>query len=155
MSRAPMHRDGPVAWLTTTDHKKIGILYCVTAFGFFLIGGTLADVMRTELAETGRQLVTPQAYNGLFTIHGIVMIFLFVAPFGIGPGELPDPAADRRARHGVPAAERAVVLVLRGRRVAGAAVGVRLGRRAARRPAGTCTRRCRGCATPPAWGRIC
>ncbi len=84
MSRAPMHRDGPVAWLTTTDHKKIGILYCVTAFGFFLIGGTLADVMRTELAETGRQLVTPQAYNGLFTIHGIVMIFLFVAPFGIG-----------------------------------------------------------------------
>jgi cytochrome c oxidase subunit 1 len=84
MSRAPMHRDGPVAWLTTTDHKKIGILYCVTAFGFFLVGGTLADVMRTELAETGRQLVTAQAYNGLFTIHGIVMIFLFVAPFGIG-----------------------------------------------------------------------
>jgi cytochrome c oxidase subunit I len=81
---APTPKQGPVAWLTTTDHKKIGILYCVTAFCFFLVGGALADTMRTELAEPGRQLVTAQTYNTLFTIHGIVMIFLFVAPFGVG-----------------------------------------------------------------------
>ena len=80
----PPKASGPVAWLTTTDHKKIGILYCVTAFAFFLIGGALADTMRTELAEPGRQLLSNQAYNTLFTIHGTLMIFLFVAPFGSG-----------------------------------------------------------------------
>jgi cytochrome c oxidase subunit 1 len=75
---------GVVAWLTTTDHKRIGIMYCVTAFVFFLIGGALAGVIRAELAEPGRQFVANQTYNGLFTIHGTVMIFLFVAPFGAG-----------------------------------------------------------------------
>ena len=75
---------GPVAWLTTTDHKRIGVMYCVTAFAFFLIGGALAGMMRAELADTGRQLVGPQTYNTLFTVHGIIMIFLFVAPFGVG-----------------------------------------------------------------------
>ena len=77
-------RAGPVAWLTTTDHKKIGLLYCATAFAFFLFGGALAGAMRAELAGTGSQLVGPQAYNTLFTVHGITMIFLFVAPFGVG-----------------------------------------------------------------------
>ena len=59
-------------------------MYCVTAFAFFLIGGALAGAMRAELADTGSQLVGPQTYNTLFTVHGIVMIFLFVAPFGVG-----------------------------------------------------------------------
>jgi cytochrome c oxidase subunit I len=77
-------RTGAVTWLTTTDHKRIGIAYCLTAFAFFLIGGALAGIMRMELAEPGVQIVSPQVYNGLFTIHGTVMIFLFVAPFGTG-----------------------------------------------------------------------
>ena len=77
---------GLVGWITTTDHKRIGILYCVTSFAFFLIGGALAGVMRAELAEPGRQLVSQGSYNGLFTIHGTMMIFLFIAPFGIGLG---------------------------------------------------------------------
>jgi cytochrome c oxidase subunit I len=77
-------RSGPVTWLTTTDHKRIGIMYCVTAFAFFLIGGALAGVIRAELAGPGQQLVSPQSYNGVFTIHGTVMIFLFLAPFGAG-----------------------------------------------------------------------
>ena len=77
---------GVVGWITTTDHKRIGILYCVTSFAFFLIGGALAGVMRAELAEPGRQLVSQGSYNGLFTIHGTMMIFLFIAPFGIGLG---------------------------------------------------------------------
>ncbi len=78
------HRMGPVARLTSTDHKNIGVLYCVTAFAFFLIAGALAGLIRLELAEPGRQLFTNQAYNGMFTIHGTAMIFLFVAPFGTG-----------------------------------------------------------------------
>ena len=79
-------RPGPVSWLTTTNHKHIGIMYCVTAFAFFLIGGALADLLRTELAEPGRQLLSNEAYNTTFTIHGTIMIFLFVAPFGAGLG---------------------------------------------------------------------
>jgi cytochrome c oxidase subunit I len=79
-------RRGLVSWITTTDHKRIGILYCVTAMAFFLVGGGLAGLMRAELAEAGRQFFSQGAYNGLFTIHGTVMIFLFIAPFGIGLG---------------------------------------------------------------------
>jgi cytochrome c oxidase subunit 1 len=79
-----MTRGGPVTWLTTTDHKRIGILYMVTTFGFFLIGGLLALVIRAELAEPGLQLVGRQGYNETFTMHGTIMIFLFVAPFGLG-----------------------------------------------------------------------
>jgi cytochrome c oxidase subunit I len=81
-------RRRPVAstasWLTSTDHKKIGVLYCVTAFVFFLIGGALAGAMRLELAQPGLQYLSRQAYDGLFTIHGTTMIFLFVAPFATG-----------------------------------------------------------------------
>jgi cytochrome c oxidase subunit 1 len=73
-----------VAWLTTTDHKRIGIAYCVTAFIFFLIGGALAGAIRAELAEPATQFLSPTAYNTVFTVHGIIMIFLFVAPFGFG-----------------------------------------------------------------------
>lgn len=77
-------KEGAAAWLTSTDHKKIGILYCVTAFVFFLVGGALAGALRLELADPGRQFFSPGAYNGIFTIHGTIMIFLFVAPFGSG-----------------------------------------------------------------------
>jgi len=80
----PPRRLGPVERLTSTDHKNIGILYCVTAFGFFLVGGALAGLMRVELAEPARQVVSTQAYNTMFTIHGTVMIFLFVPRSGSG-----------------------------------------------------------------------
>ena len=75
---------GAVTWVTTTDHKRIGILYMVTTFGFFLIAGIFSLVMRAELAAPGLQVVEVDTYNELFTIHGTAMIFLFVAPFGIG-----------------------------------------------------------------------
>ena len=77
-------RGGAVTWLTTTDHKRIGILYMATAFAFFLVAGALAGVMRAELTAPGIQLVGPTTYNQLFTIHGTAMVFLFVAPFAIG-----------------------------------------------------------------------
>jgi len=71
-------------WLTTTDHKKIGALYITTAFLFFLLGGVFALLIRTELAVPGIQLIDPETYNQLFTIHGTTMIFLFVMPMMTG-----------------------------------------------------------------------
>jgi cytochrome c oxidase subunit 1 len=67
-------------WLTTTDHKVIGNLYLVTAFGFFLVGGIMAMLMRAELARPGLQIMTAQQYNELFTMHGTIMLLLFATP---------------------------------------------------------------------------
>jgi len=78
------HASGLVGWVTTTDHKKIGILYMVTAFAFFLLGGLLALLIRAELAQPGRQLVGESAYNQLFTMHGSIMMFLFAVPMAAG-----------------------------------------------------------------------
>ncbi len=75
---------GLVAWLTTTDHKRIGILYLVTTFAFFLLGGIFAGIIRAQLTVPNELLVGRQTYNELFTMHGTIMIFLFVAPFGFG-----------------------------------------------------------------------
>ena len=63
-----------------TDHKVIGIQYLVTVFFFFVVGGLLAEAVRAELAEPGQQLVGPETYNGLFSVHATLMIFLFVIP---------------------------------------------------------------------------
>jgi cytochrome c oxidase subunit I len=79
-------RHGIVSWLTTTDHKQIGILYLVSTFGFFVIAGLMALAIRTELAQPGVQLVDRQSYSELFTIHGTLMLFFFAAPFGLGLG---------------------------------------------------------------------
>jgi heme/copper-type cytochrome/quinol oxidase subunit 2 len=70
---------GIVDYLTTVDHKKIGILYMVTAFTIFLAGGVLALLVRAELAEQGLQLMGENTYNQVFTMHGTLMIFLFAA----------------------------------------------------------------------------
>ena len=64
----------------STDHKVIGIQYLVTTFIFYLIGGALASLIRAELATPDSDLVPPELYNGLFTIHGTVMIFLWIVP---------------------------------------------------------------------------
>ncbi|MDP9452984.1 MAG: cbb3-type cytochrome c oxidase subunit I, partial [Actinomycetota bacterium] len=75
---------GILAWLTTTDHKRIGISYMVTSFAFFLLAGALAMVMRAELAEPGLEVVEAETYNQLFTMHGTIMMFLFIGPFAFG-----------------------------------------------------------------------
>src|SRR3989440_2921521 len=75
-----------IDWVTTTDHKRIGIMYMVTTFVFFLMGGTEALMMRLQLGAPNNTLVTPQTYNALFTIHGTTMIFLFVVPMMAGFG---------------------------------------------------------------------
>jgi cytochrome c oxidase subunit I len=69
-----------LGWLSTTDHKRIGILYLINSFTFFFIGGVFALLMRLELARPGTQVFPPHAYNQLFTEHGTIMIFLFIFP---------------------------------------------------------------------------
>ncbi|MEU4659861.1 cytochrome c oxidase subunit I [Streptomyces sp. NPDC023723] len=81
--RAAVPRGGGrvvISWLTTTDHKKIGHLYLITSFGFFLIAGALAMVLRAELARPGMQLLSTEQYNQTFTMHGAIMLLLFATP---------------------------------------------------------------------------
>jgi cytochrome c oxidase subunit 1 len=73
-----------VKWITTTDHKVIGHFYLITSFTLFLVGGILAEMMRTELARPGLQFFSNEQYNQLFTIHGTIMLLLFATPLGIG-----------------------------------------------------------------------
>jgi cytochrome c oxidase subunit 1 len=75
---------GLVGWLTTTDHKKIGILYVVSSIAFFLLAGIFALLMRAELAQPGLQVLEQQTYNELFTMHGTAMMFFFATPMVIG-----------------------------------------------------------------------
>jgi cytochrome c oxidase subunit I len=71
---------GWLSWLTTTDHKRIGILYLFATFIFFIVGGAEALVMRLQLAQPDGTLVPAETYNALVTMHGTTMIFLFVVP---------------------------------------------------------------------------
>ena len=66
------------AWLTTVDHKRIGILYGVSAFAFFLLGGVEALIIRLQLARPNSALVSADAFNALFTMHGTTMVFLAI-----------------------------------------------------------------------------
>jgi cytochrome c oxidase subunit I len=75
---------GWTSWITTTDHKRIGIMYMVLTFMFFCLGGVEALIMRLQLGEPNNTLVTPQVYNQLFTMHGTTMIFLFIVPMMAG-----------------------------------------------------------------------
>ncbi len=86
MSGLPAPQRGWLAWLTTTDHKKIGILYIATAIVFMFMGGVEALVIRLQLAQPDSTLVSAETYNGLVTMHGTTMIFLFVVPLIAGFG---------------------------------------------------------------------
>ncbi len=77
---------GWLSWLTTTDHKRIGIMYLVTTFIFFVVGGVEALIMRLQLAQPDGTLVNGEVYNGLVTMHGTTMVFLFVVPVMAGFG---------------------------------------------------------------------
>ncbi len=82
--RAEREAHGWTSWITTTDHKRIGIMYMVTTFVFFCLGGIEALMIRLQLGAPNNTLVTPQVYNQLFTMHGTTMIFLFVVPMMAG-----------------------------------------------------------------------
>jgi cytochrome c oxidase subunit 1 len=83
---APGYRSGLYEWVTTTDHKKIGIMYLVNSFLFFFLAGLLALGVRAELAQPGIQFFPANVYNELFTMHGTVMIFVFIIPILAGFG---------------------------------------------------------------------
>ncbi len=76
----PESPKGLWSWITTTDHKRIGILYGVSAFMFFLIGGIEALLMRLQLAQADNTLIPAETYNQLFTMHGTTMVFLAIMP---------------------------------------------------------------------------
>jgi cytochrome c oxidase subunit 1 len=78
------YEGGLVRWLTTTNHKDVGILYVITAMVFFLAGGIEALLIRTQLARPENKLLSPDAYNQIFTMHGTTMIFLFAMPILVG-----------------------------------------------------------------------
>ncbi|MFJ4862868.1 MULTISPECIES: cytochrome c oxidase subunit I [unclassified Streptomyces] len=69
-----------ISWLSTTDHKKIGHLYLIASFGFFIIAGVLALLLRAELARPGMQIVSNEQYNQVFTLHGTLMLLFFATP---------------------------------------------------------------------------
>ena len=68
------------SWLTTVDHKRIGVMYGVSAFIFFLIGGVEALLIRIQLAAPDQSFLNPDQYNRIFTMHGTTMVFLVVMP---------------------------------------------------------------------------
>ena len=82
MIKRPVHPEGIWGWVTTIDHKRIGILYGITAFINFLIGGIEALIMRVQLSGSNADIVSPEVFNQLFTMHGTTMIFLAIMPLG-------------------------------------------------------------------------
>jgi cytochrome c oxidase subunit I len=84
--RADWRRGNVASWVTTTDHKRIGILYIATSLVFFGVGGILALLMRAQLATPNEDFITKNDYNQLFTLHGTTMIFLVVVPILAGFG---------------------------------------------------------------------
>ena len=75
---------GLMRWVTTTNHKDIGTLYLWFAFSMLLLGGVLALTVRAELFEPGMQIVNPEFFNQLTTMHGIIMVFGAIMPAFVG-----------------------------------------------------------------------
>ncbi|TVR85234.1 MAG: cytochrome c oxidase subunit I [Trueperaceae bacterium] len=80
----PTWTEGLFSWLTTVDHKRLGILYLVTSFIFFGLGSIEALLIRLQLAIPDNTLLSPDFYNQMFTMHGVTMVFLAIMPMGIG-----------------------------------------------------------------------
>ncbi len=73
-------KGGIASWIFSTDHKRIGVLYLISILTFFLVGVSIGLLMRLELIAPGKTIVSAATYNSLFTLHGIIMIFLFIIP---------------------------------------------------------------------------
>jgi hypothetical protein len=87
----PWYRGRFTSWITTVDHKRIGILYLVTCLVFFGAGGILAVLMRTQLAQTNEKFLSAEHYNELMTVHGLTMVFLVIVPILAGFGNFMVP----------------------------------------------------------------
>ena len=86
MHGLPDRPTGWLAWLTTTDHKKIGLMYLLATFLFFVLGGVEALAFRLQLAQASNRLIDGSTYNALVTMHGTTMVFLFIVPVLAGFG---------------------------------------------------------------------
>ncbi len=75
-----LHKKGLVSWLVTVDHKRIGLMYLASVLIAFLAGGIFALLIRAELMFPGQDLMTAETYNQVFTLHGAIMVFLFIIP---------------------------------------------------------------------------
>ena len=84
MFRRPVHTTGWRSWVFTIDHKKLGIMYGVTAMFFFIVGGIEALLIRAQLAGPNGTILSADKYNQMFTMHATTMIFLFVMPMVAG-----------------------------------------------------------------------
>ena len=73
-------KKGILSWLITVDHKRIGLMYLAATLFFFLVAGLLAIALRTELYTPGQDFMSAQTYNQVFTLHGAIMVFLFIIP---------------------------------------------------------------------------
>ena len=82
--RAPWTQGRVASWLTTVDHKRIGIMYIATSLVFFVAGGVMALLMRTQLITPENDFIVRDAYNQLVTMHGTTMVFLVVVPVWAG-----------------------------------------------------------------------
>jgi cytochrome c oxidase subunit 1 len=80
--RRPAPEKGIWSWITTVDHKRIGVMYGYSAFIFFIIGGLEALLLRIHLSQAESNFLTAAEYNGLFTTHGVTMVFLVIMPMG-------------------------------------------------------------------------
>jgi hypothetical protein len=78
-------RSGLRAWIFSTDHKRIGLLYMIGMLSFFSVGVIIGLLMKLELIAPGKTIVDARVYNSFFTVHGVIMIFLFIIP-GIPAG---------------------------------------------------------------------
>lgn len=80
-----LEKRGIKSWIFSTDHKRIGVLYLLTMLAFFSVGITLGFLMRLELLSPGKTIMEPSTYNAVFTLHGVIMIFLFIIPGLMAP----------------------------------------------------------------------
>src|SRR6266853_1062213 len=86
-----------LSWLTTTDHKRIAVLYAISITFFFFIGGIAIALVRLELMTPQGLFLTSDAYNRLFSLHGIIMVWFFLSSVDPGDhGKLPAAPHDRR-----------------------------------------------------------
>ena len=105
------HPSGITRWLTTTNHKDIGTMYLWFSFTMFLVGGTMAMIIRAELFQPGLQVVDPEFFNSMTTLHGLIMVFGAIMPAAVGFANWQIPHDDRRAGHGLRADEQLELLV--------------------------------------------
>ena len=96
--------------MVTVDHKKLGVMYVLYALLFLVVGGVEALTIRIQLFLPDNHFVSAEAFNRLFTMHGTTMVFFVGMPIALRLRQLPYAADDRRARHGLSAAERLQLL---------------------------------------------